>query len=222
MDRTTGTATVTTIRMTTDALLVLHQLFSPAFPVGSFAYSHGLETLVQEGQVTSAAQLQDWLAVVLEQGAGWSDALLLVAAARGEDVADLALALAPSAERRLETGKQGEAFAKAVSALWQIELAPAPYPVVVGQVVAALDLPLEDTLRLYLHAFAANLAAAGMRLVPLGQTEGQAVIRALAPLCSDLARRALAADLTRIGTFSPLADIASQRHEALYSRIFRS
>ena len=81
---------------------------------------------------------------------------------------------------------------------------------------------LAETAAAYLHAFASNLVSAAIRLSVLGQTEGQAVIRALAPLCSDLARRALEADLTRIGTFSPLADIASQRHEALYSRIFRS
>ena len=77
------TATATTMTMTTaDPHLTLHQLFSPAFPVGAFAYSHGLETCVQAGQVADAATLQDWLETVLEHGAGWSDAVLLAQAAQ--------------------------------------------------------------------------------------------------------------------------------------------
>ncbi|MBE9639463.1 urease accessory protein UreF [Salipiger mangrovisoli] len=211
--------------MTTDPLLTLHQLFSPSFPVGAFAYSHGLETLVQEGRISTAAQLQGWLEAVLEHGAGWSDAVLLAQVAQGADAAELAAlatALTPSAERRLETVKQGEAFASTVSDLWQVNIVPAPYPVAVGQAVRALDLPLLPALQLYLQAFAANLAAAGIRLVPLGQTEGQGVIRALSPLCEALAERAMTASLDEIGGFAPLSDIASQRHETLYSRIFRS
>ncbi|NDW00677.1 urease accessory protein UreF [Yangia sp. PrR002] len=211
--------------MTTDPLLTLHQLFSPSFPVGAFAYSHGLETLVQEERITSAAQLQGWLEAVLRHGAGWSDAVLLAQVARGGDaaeLAELATALSPSAERRLETVKQGEAFASTVRDLWQVDILPAPYPVAVGQAVRALDLPLLPAAQLYLQAFASNLAAAGIRLIPLGQTEGQGVVRALSPLCEALAAQAVTASLDEIGGFSPVSDIASQRHEALYSRIFRS
>lgn len=211
--------------MTTDAALTLHQLFSPAFPVGAFAYSHGLETAVQEGRVRNAADLRDWLETVLRHGAGWSDAVLLAHAARGGDAAELTelgLALSPSAERRLETEQQGGAFAATVSGVWGIEIPPAPYPVAVGLAVAALELPLADALRLYLQAFASNLAAAGVRLVPLGQTDGQRVVQALSPLCAVLADQAQGADLDQIGGFAPLIDIASQRHDMLYSRLFRS
>ncbi len=225
MGTATPTPTVPRTRMTTDPLLTLHQLFSPSFPVGAFAYSHGLETLVQEGRVTTAAQLQGWLEAVLRHGAGWSDAVLMAQVARGAEVteiAELATALTPSAERRLETVKQGQAFASTVRDLWQADILPAPYPVAVGQAVRALDLPLIPALQLYLQAFASNLAAAGIRLVPLGQTEGQGVVRALSPLCEALAAQAAEASLDEIGGFSPLSDIASQRHEALYSRIFRS
>ena len=87
---------------------------------------------------------------------------------------------------------------------------------------AAAALPLADALRLYLQAFASNLAAAGVRLVPLGQTDGQRVVQALSPLCAVLADQAQGADLDQIGGFAPLIDIASQRHDMLYSRLFRS
>ncbi|MCR8550356.1 urease accessory protein UreF [Salipiger sp. P9] len=211
--------------MTTDAALTLHQLFSPAFPVGAFAYSHGLETVVQAGQVRSAAEMQSWLEAVLRHGAGWSDAVLLAQAARGGDaeaLSELGLALSPSAERRLEAEQQGRAFALTVSEVWGVAIPPAPYPVAVGLAVEALGLPLAEALRLYLQAFVSNLAGAAIRLIPLGQTEGQRIVTALAPLCASLAKQAETASLDEIGGFAPLIDIASQRHDMLYSRLFRS
>ncbi len=214
----------TRIRMT-DPLLTLHQLFSPAFPVGAFAYSHGLEAAVQEGRVTTAAELETWLHVVLSQGAGWSDAVVVSLVAQGAEVAplsDLVRALCPSPGRRLETDQQGAAFVAAVNGVWTAGLKPAPYPVAVGQAVRALDLPLGEALRLYLQAFASNLVSAGVRLVPLGQTEGQRIVQALAPLCAELAERAVSAGEKDIGGFAPLVDIDSLRHEVLYSKLFRS
>ncbi|WP_047996152.1 urease accessory protein UreF [Puniceibacterium sp. IMCC21224] len=209
----------------TDPILTLHQLFSPAFPVGAFAYSHGLETEVQAGRVATAAQAQDWIHTVLTQGAGWSDAVLFVHAAVGPDsqkLADLACALAPSAERRQETVLQGAAFAQTVSQVWGIDLPEYAYPVAVGCAVSLLSLPAEDALTLYLQAMVSNLTGAAVRLVPLGQTDGQRIVKALSPCCTELAERAWEADLDDIGGFAPLIDIASQRHESLYSRIFRS
>lgn len=210
---------------TTESLLVLHQLFSPGFPVGGFAYSHGLETAIEDGTITTASGLQSWLEGVLRFGAGWTDAVFLALAAKGGKIADLselALALCPSAERKLETEKQGFAFAQTANALFSLSCTNAPYPVAVGEVVRALDLPLRDSLRLYLFAFSSNLATAGIRLIPLGQSEGQGVITALGPLCSELADTAIEAGLNELGNFSPGSDIASMRHEILYSRVFRS
>ncbi|MFZ5962188.1 urease accessory protein UreF [Thalassococcus sp. BH17M4-6] len=208
----------------TDPHLTLHQLFSPAFPVGAFAYSHGLETAVQAGEVTTPAALQDWLAVVLEHGAGWTDAVLISQAVTGdaEDLSALALALSPSSERRQETLLQGAAFARTVADVWRVDLPEYAYPVAAGRAVALLDLPVGAAIRIYLQSFAANLASAGVRLIPLGQTDGQRIVQALAPLSQSLAARAMTADLDDIGGFAPLVDIASMRHEILYSRLFRS
>ena len=210
--------------MTIDPHLTLHQLFSPAFPVGAFAWSHGLETAVQEGAVRDAAGLQDWLETVLTHGAGWSDAVLCAQAMQGDaaSLSELSAALCPSAERRAETLEQGRAFAATVRAVWGVELPDAAYPVAVGAAVAALDLPRADALRLFLMAFVANLTSAGLRLIPLGQTDGQRILAALAPLCAAQAEAALGAGLDDIGGFAPVLDAQSMRHETLYSRIFRS
>jgi urease accessory protein len=213
--------------MPTDPLLTLVQWLSPSYPVGAFAYSHGLEAAVQEGEVADAADFGDWLAGVLEHGAGRSDAILL-ASAYGADadglgeLNTLARALAPSAGRLLETDQQGQAFSRTTTAIWNTKLPDLAYPVAVGAAAARLGVPLGETLRLFLHAFASNLTSAAMRLVPLGQTEGQRVLHGLAPLCGRLADDAQSLGPDDIGSCGFAADIASMRHETGYSRIFRS
>lgn len=208
--------------MNADHLLTLTQWMSPAYPVGSFAWSHGLENAVARGQVRDAASLQDWLAVVLEQGSGRSDAILLCAAHRGEDVAELAAALAPSRERLMETMQQGAAFAAITRAVWGLDLRDAAYPVVVGRAAGMMGLPVVATAQVYLFSFASALTQAAQRLMPLGQTKGQQVLAALAPLCQALGEVATSLGVDDIGASAFAIDIASMRHEVQEPRIFRS
>lgn len=208
--------------MQADHLLTLTQWLSAAYPVGSFAWSHGLENAVAAGQVHDAASLQDWLGVVLEQGSGRTDAILLAAAHRGETVADLAAALAPSRERRLETLQQGAAFAAITRAVWGLDLADAAYPVVVGRAAGLMGLPVEATAQVYLFSFVSALTQAAQRLMPLGQTKGQQVLAALAPLCQTLGQDAANLSTDDLGSSGFAVDIASMRHEGQEPRIFRS
>jgi urease accessory protein len=218
---------VTRRRMTTDPALLLHQWLSPSFPVGAFSYSHGLEQAVAEGAIHDAASAQDWIGTALEHGAGLSDAILLAAAWRRgggalDELTELARAFVPSAERLAEADRMGAALASALRALHGHDLPDAPYPVVLGRAARLSDVPLPLTLRLSLQAFAANLVSAAIRLVPLGQTEGQAITLALAPLIEELAEEAAPGDIDRIGTCAFALDIASMRHETLTTRLFQS
>ncbi|MCV6585920.1 MAG: urease accessory protein UreF [Marinibacterium sp.] len=210
----------------TEDLLTLLQWLSPSYPVGAFSYSHGLEQAIETGQVRDAASLQGWIADVLEHGAGASDAILLVAAHADPAAADrfdaTARALASSAERLKETDLQGAAFCNITRAVWDLPLAGLTYPVAVGTAAGLRGLAPDAVAAAYLHAFASTLASVGMRLVPLGQTDGQRIIRALAPLCQHIAADSLHGDPDRIGTSTFLADIAAMRHETQYSRIFRT
>ncbi|MDP5085972.1 MAG: urease accessory protein UreF [Yoonia sp.] len=217
--------TTTAIPMRDDALLTLTQWLSPAYPVGAFAWSHGLERAVGRGDVTSAADLRDWLTNVLENGAGRSDAILLCAAHGADDVAaiaELAAALAPSQERRMETLQQGAAFAATTRAVWHIDLPDMAYPVAVGRAAGLVGLPVLPTVQLWLQAFASNLVQAAQRLMPLGQTEGQRILAALAPVCIQIGTEASTASLDDIGSATFAVDTASMQHAAQYSRIFRS
>lgn len=209
----------------------LHKLnawFSPSYPVGAFAYSHGLEAVVAAGDVTCADDLYDWLSDCLWHGAGRNDAIFLAQAYRAGDraalteLADLAVALAASAERHLETTAQGAAFAKVTAAVWGGDPAGLPYPVAVGAAARAEGIPLDLTLSLYLHAFAANIIAAGVRFIPLGQTEGQQVLARLFPAFDAIAAEAAEATLDDLGSATFRADLAAMQHETLKTRIFRT
>ncbi|WP_372602839.1 urease accessory protein UreF [Actibacterium sp.] len=206
-------------------LLTLTQWLSPAFPLGSFAYSHGLETAIATDQVGDAAGLQDWLQLVLEEGAGAVDVTLLCLTQKGadaDDLAALALALATSRERQEETLAQGRAL---VSTINQIngEDAPArPLPVALGVAARRLDLSPEQVAALYLHGFASNLVSVAVRFVPLGQTEGQRVLAGLHPTIQAVAARAAQATLDDLGSAALGADLSAMQHEELDVRIFKT
>jgi len=213
---------------TENQILTLTQWLSPAYPVGSFAYSHGLEWVAQAGDMADAKHLEDWLTDVLRHGAGQSDALFLAAAFRASSDGELAKinatcrAFAPSKERLMETDLQGAAFCDVTASVWSQRIAGLTYPVAVGRAASLADLPLPLTTHLYLQAFASNLVAAGMRLIPLGQTEGQRLIRTLTPLLSEIADTAVAGTLDDLSGTAFLTDIAAMKHETQYSRMFRT
>jgi len=206
------------------ALMVLVQWLSPAFPVGGYAYSHGLEWAISAGLIKDAAGLQGWLADVITHGSGRSDAVLLaLALAPGADHAALAAyasALAPARERLTETLGQGRAFTLATNALLGADHPPAPLPVAVGRAAASLGLPVERVLALYLHSFASTLVQGAVRFVPLGQTEGQQVLAALHPVISRVAGWAATAGLDDLGSAGFGSDMAAMAHEGMEVRIF--
>ncbi len=210
------------------ALLKLTQWLSPGYPVGAFSYSHGLEWVISQGEISTPAQLRGWLTDILTHGAGRNDAIFLAHAYRADtpaalaEVAELAVAFSPSKERVLETTAQGAAFAKVTRAVWPADLPDMPYPVAVGAAARQHDLPLADTAALYLHAFVANLVSAAVRFMPLGQTDGQAVLSSMAGLIDQTAEAALGASLDDLGGCALRADMASMLHETLPTRIFRT
>lgn len=215
------------------ALLRLMTWLSPAFPVGGFSYSHGLEHAVHDGLVSDRASLEAWLADLLEIGSGWNDAVLLAESWRrvraGGDLAELAElaeSLAGSLERHRETTLQGAAFVKAASG-WPhplIESLPetCPYCVAVGVISGAHGIEIADALAAFLQAFAANLVQASIRLGVTGQDGAVETIAALETLVLKIAARAARSTLDDLGSATVLSDIMSMKHETQYSRLFRS
>jgi len=239
------TAMATTMRIRMIDLFRLLTWLSPAYPVGGFSYSHGLEMAVEDGAVTDRAALQSYVETVLLAGAGRVDAALLVAAHRAaggtagapsacgdlDEVVDIAQAWRGTAETALEATQQGGSFASITATAW-----PEPrfaafaarhqgrltHAVAFGAAAAFHGIALRPALVGWLAGFAANLVSAGVRLVPLGQTDGQRVTAGLFRIIEAAADAAEAADIDTLGSAAPILDQFSLRHETQYTRLFRS
>ena len=222
------------------ALYKLMAWLSPAYPVGAFSYSSGIEWAVEAGDIRDAETLYGWLASVMTEGGAFCDAVFFVHTysavadeddARLREVAELAAAFTPSKERQLETTAQGRAFVETTRATWPCAAldwlasvwdGPVAYPVAVAIASAGHSVDLGAALGAYLHAAAANWVSAGVRLIPLGQTDGQRVLARLAPVVAATAERAHTTALDDVGSATLRADLASMRHETQYTRLFRS
>jgi len=227
--------------MASDPLYRLLAWLSPAYPIGAFSYSHGVETAVEEGLILDRTSLVAWLDSVLRRGTGAVDGALFAAgwrAAVQEDwtsfdaIAERAAAWRGTSEMALESRQQGGSFLSITRTAWPHaaldevhrrlagELA---LPVAVALAAAVHRIALEQALAGYLHAFTANLISAALRAVPLGQTDGQIALAALEASVNDATRAAVAVDsLDEVGTATPLLDWCSLRHETQYTRLFRS
>lgn len=228
LDQSTRPDALADERPAEQAILTLNQWLSPAYPIGAFTYSHGLEAAADQGWINSAEDLHPWLLDLLHKGSGRNEALLLAAAYQAKDAAQLqevetlARALSPSRERLLETEAMGAAFVKTTAAIWGGSDQPLSYPVALGQAAAREALPQRLTATLYLQAFVSNLIACAQRLLPLGQTAAQDMLHQLSADCLTLAQETAHGDLSQIYSCGFLSDIASMKHETQYSRIFRT
>ncbi len=231
------------MRLESMTLYKLMTWFSPSFPVGAFTYSHGIEHAIEVGLITDRASLAEWIGWIVSDGAGRVDADLLREAwlaveatdyERFDRAVEWADVLRASRETALESAQQGESFLRAIAASWPVSgLAdwrrrmsdaqrPPAYAVAVGMVCALHQVPLHLALDGYLHALAANLISAGVRVVPLGQTDGQRALASLYPIITSSAQTALLRPWEDLGSAAPMVDWSSMAHETQYSRLFRS
>jgi urease accessory protein len=211
---------------------------SPSYPVGAYSFSHGLESAVECGLMRDASTARNWIGDLMAFGGGQAD-LVFVAEAWGaaadrnrlSEVHELALAFQPTSEIRLETTAQGAAFVRATAAAWpcpalgllkQVAGSEYVYPVVVGAVAGSHAVAKDEVMQAYGHAFAANLVSAAVRLVPLGQTEGQKITASLLDDVYSAVVTALSTPLAMVSSSCVMADITSMKHEVQYTRLFRS
>lgn len=232
---------VTQTTVPPEAMYRLLAWCSPSYPTGAFSYSHGLEWAVEEGSVRRVGDVVDYISAVLERGGAWIDAVLFAQAyraaaagdvARLDEISELAAVFRASSETALESRQQGSAFLMVTRRAWphawldnfaaRQHDQPIAHAVVVALSCAAHGVPLQPSLHAYLHAVAANLVSAGLRLVPLGQTDGQIAIARLGPVVEAITARALLTNLDDLGSAAPALEFCSLRHETQYTRLFRS
>jgi urease accessory protein len=230
-------------RLLPSALLKLQSWLSPVFPIGSYSYSHGLEWTVEQGNVHDRKSLVDWLDADLCHGSGRNEAIFFSLAFRHtlEDdkgalfsVAELAAVFRGTSELALESSQQAAACLTTLRQVWPDPaldwlsgilydrgVQPA-LSVVLGLGLAKQGIPIELALPAFLQSYTANLVTAGIRLIPLGQIDGQRAIADLERsilIASEPARTSTASDL---GSAAFMVDLASMAHETQYTRLFRS
>jgi len=225
------------------SFLRLQSWHSPAFPIGSYSYSHGLEWAVEAGGVHDRASLVDWVTADLRFGSGRNEAIFFSEAwssAMNDDrlklleIAELAAAFRGTSEFALESSQQASACSAILSQVWpdplldwlaetlaslHIALCLA---VVLGIRSAKQGIPKILALPVFLQSYVANLVTAGVRLVPLGQTDGQFAIAELEDAVLATSAEAANATTSDLGSAGFMVDLASMAHETQYTRLFRS
>lgn len=212
---------------------ILSALFSPAFPIGAFSYSHGMEATIAAGAIGDVSLVYDWIETCIIGGSGRNDAILMAHAyglATGDDsdieaLNELAFALSSGAERAQESRELGENFTRIVEQVYSVDIriaVPLAYPVAAGLAVQRLGCELPLSVTFFLQSFASNLISVAVRNVPLGQSDGQIILARLMPVVAKLAETAVTAPLEDVGGYTFLADQSSILHETLAPRIYRT
>src|SRR5262245_56898944 len=225
------------------SLIRLQHWLSPAFPTGSYSYSHGLEWAIESHQVHHRISLVDWLDADLRFGSGRNDAIFFVEAwrcaagghhARLLETAELSAAFRATSEFALEASQQGASCLATLRDVWrdpaidglseelrQRCIRPI-LPIVIAVRSAAEGVPLGTAVRALLSALISNLVTAGVRLIPLGQTDGQRALAELEDAVLEASVHALTACIDDLGSAALMVDFASMLHETQYTRLFRS
>jgi urease accessory protein len=251
----TGTATITNIimasilmsdqmcRVSSLSLLRQQSWLSPAFPTGSYSYSHSIEWAVEAGHIHDRESLVDWLEADLCYGSGRNEAIFFMEAwrcatdddrAKLLEIAELAAAFRGTSEFALESSQQAMACLATLRQVWpdrvidnlsevlsELRIAPA-LAVVLGVRSAREGLPVGLALPAFLQSYTANLVSAGVRLIPLGQTDGQLAIAELEQAVLAATLKAERATIQDLGSAAFMVDLASASHETQYTRLFRS
>ncbi len=215
----------------------LWQLMSPTLPTGAFSYSGGLEGAVEAGWACSRNAVADWLSGQLHYCHARVDVPLLARlhsawlardAAAVRRYSEWLRACRETAELAAEDHHQGRALAALLADLGMGEAEPwreaalASWATLYALALARWAIPLRDGVEGYLWAWCENQVAAAVKLVPLGQTDGQRLLRDLAPEIGVAAEAGLALEVSAIGGSAPGLAIISSQHETQYSRLFRS
>ena len=202
---------------------VLFSWFSPNFPIGSFNFSHGLETAVEMKFIHDNFTLENWISNLITDGSGKTDIILLSNAYRGKNINELALALCPSKERWIESIKLGKSFSKNIRDNWSYNIEDdLTFPVALGKAGSFFSIPLDQLLIIFLQSFASNLITFGIKHIPLGQSAGQKILVNLIPVIQAQSMKYKNYDITDIGSSAFISDLASMYHENLKNRIYQT
>ena len=216
-----------------NSILKLLTWNNQAYPIGSYSFSSGLEYAIEINLISTAKELQDWLKNLLKFGNLQSDAILLKEAwkiktcKKDKDITDLnrfAISLNQSKEKYIESYEQGKSFIKISKESWSHKFPRETlmFPIAYACSAVQENISLEDTLLSFLHSNLCNLLGAGIKLLPLGQTEGQKIQLQINKYIEKEYKSILKKNLNYIGSCGWVNDIVSMKHEHQFTRLFRT
>jgi urease accessory protein len=223
--------------------LALQQLLDSALPIGGFSHSFGLETMVQENQLIDSRALEAYVQTMLRQSWATSDAMVIKAVYRDANTGEWERLWAVerlvhtqrfAAETRSGVEKMGKRLLKLAADMWpDLDWQPvqegartgrclSTHPLAHGYICRQLGVPLQQAMESYWYTCIVTCINSALRLMSIGQTEGQRLIARLTPLTSEAWLIAVALEPEEAYSNMPLAELAMMRHETLYSRLFMS
>ena len=203
-----------------DPLQILQIWFSSSFPVGSYAYSHGLEAIIDHKKINNKEDVSEFLNALLFYGTLRNDYIFLNSIYKGDEINDLILASASTKERRIEMIDMGNSFRKIMKDSWELSLADnTAFVYCVGKAALHFKINFNDLIRFYLQSYISNLINVCVKHIPISQKDGQKLNVLFIDQIQKFLNQSKKLSLKDIGTTFFVADIFAIKHENLNSRI---
>ena len=200
---------------------ILQIWFSSSFPIGSFAYSHGLEAMIDNKYIKDEKDILKCIDVLTNHGTLKNDFIYIKETYEGYELNDIVLANAASKERYFETISLGKSFSKILKETWSFDLEPnLSYPICIGKAGLHFKIPFDKLITFYFQSFISNLINICVKHIPLGQKVGQDCIIETLPKIEKLLKDMKNFSMEDIGGINFVSDIHSIKHENLRTRIY--
>lgn len=214
---------VTNIKMKIfkDPHQILQLWFSSSFPIGSYAYSHGLEALIDDKKIKNKEDVKEFLDALLFYGTLRNDYIFMKSIYKGEEINELILASASSKERQIEMIDMGNSFRKIMKDSWELSL-PKNKSFIYCLTRAGLhfNINFDDLIKFYLQSFITNLINVCVKHIPMSQKDGQMLNVNFIDKIQQFLTKSKDLTLKDIGSTFFVADIYSIKHENLDTRIY--
>ena len=213
--------TNTNMKKFKDTYQILQVWFSSSFPIGSYAYSHGLEALIDDKKIKNKDDVKEFLDALLFYGTLRNDYIFMKSIYKGEEINELILASASSKERQIEIIDMGNSFRKIMNDSWELSL-PENTSFIYCLAKAGLYfcIKFDDLIKFYLQSFISNLINVCVKHIPMSQKDGQGLNVNFINKIQDFLTRAEKLNLKDVGSTFFIGDIFAIKHENLDSRIY--
>ena len=204
-----------------DPLQILQIWFSSSFPVGSYAYSHGLEAIIDDNKIKNRDDVREYLEALLFYGSLRNDYIFLKSVYMGEEINDLILASASSKERHTEMIDMGNSFRKIMKDSWELVLEEnTSFVYCISKAALHFNIKFDDLIKFYLQSYISNLINVCVKHIPMSQKNGQILNVNFIDQIQKFLEKSDQLTLKDIGTSFFIGDIFAIKHENLDSRIY--